>query len=64
MAGSEGRDTTVLVARALIGGCLLAVLTLRPTVAVSVSQGAPAQAQRMKAFEVVDNLICIKPPAT
>jgi hypothetical protein len=42
-AGLEECDTAVRVARALIGGCLLAVLTLRPTVVTS--QEAPAQAQ-------------------
>jgi hypothetical protein len=41
--GSERGDIAVLIARALIGGGLLAVVTLLPTVAAS--QGAPAQAQ-------------------
>jgi hypothetical protein len=41
--GSDERHTTFRVARALIGGGILAVLTMWPTVAAS--QGAPAQAQ-------------------
>jgi hypothetical protein len=39
----EGRETTGLFARAVTVGCLLAVMTLRPTVAAS--QEASAQAQ-------------------
>jgi hypothetical protein len=33
--GSEGRDATLSVARALFGACLLVVMVLRPTVAAS-----------------------------
>src|ERR1700677_1383025 len=42
-AGGEGRRTVVMTARVLIGGCLLAVVTLWPTVAAS--QEASSQDQ-------------------
>jgi Putative MetA-pathway of phenol degradation len=42
-AGGEGHSTVVMMARVLIGGCLLAVVTLSPTVAAS--QEASSQDQ-------------------
>ena len=42
-AGGEGRSTVAMMARVLIGGCLLAVVTLWPTVAAS--QEASSQDQ-------------------